>query len=123
VQIDCQHTQILKKIGRILIHTNIIWRTGGYSYGIICNFQYNGFTTTTTNPLGHQKTTTKNAIGKIIRIDEPKSAWLTHHYNSIGDLIKTVVGGVTTTMKYDIRGNKIKMNDPDMGTWTYDKIK
>jgi YD repeat-containing protein len=20
---------------------------------------------------------------------------------------------------YDIRGNKIKMNDPDMGTWTY----
>ncbi|VVH56723.1 hypothetical protein BAZOLSSOX_1982, partial [uncultured Gammaproteobacteria bacterium] len=80
---------------------------------------YNGFTTTTTNPLGHQKTTTKNAIGKIIRIDEPKSAWLTHHYNSIGNLIKTVVGGVTTTMKYDIRGNKIKMNDPDMGTWTY----
>jgi YD repeat-containing protein len=33
--------------------------------------------------------------------------------------IKIVVGGVTTTMKYDIRGNKIKMNDPDMGTWTY----
>jgi YD repeat-containing protein len=30
-----------------------------------------------------------------------------------------VVGGVTTTMEYDIRGNKTKMNDPDMGTWTY----
>ncbi|CAB5497472.1 hypothetical protein AZO1586R_604, partial [Bathymodiolus azoricus thioautotrophic gill symbiont] len=80
---------------------------------------YNGFSTTITNPLGHQKTTTKNAIGEIIRIDEPKNARLTHHYNSIGNLIKTVVGGVTTTMKYDIRGNKIKMNDPDMGTWTY----
>jgi YD repeat-containing protein len=22
-------------------------------------------------------------------------------------------------MEYDIRGNKIKINDPDMGTWTY----
>ncbi len=29
------------------------------------------------------------------------------------------MGGVTTTMEYDIRGNKTKMNDPDMGTWTY----
>jgi YD repeat-containing protein len=79
---------------------------------------YNGLSTTTTNALGHQKTITKNIIDKVIRIDEPKNARLTHHYNSIGKLIKTVVGGVTTTMKYDIRGNKIKMNDPDMGTWT-----
>jgi hypothetical protein len=47
---------------------------------------YNGFTTTTTNPLGHQKTTTKNAIGKIIRIDEPKSAWLTHQIASAFDI-------------------------------------
>ena len=80
---------------------------------------YNGLSTTTTNALGHQKTITKNIIGKVIRIDEPKGAWLTHHYNSIGNLIKTVVGGVTTTMEYDISGNKTKMNDPDMGTWTY----
>jgi hypothetical protein len=35
-------------------------------------------------------------------IDEPKNARLTHHYNSIGNLIKTVVGGVTTTMEYDM---------------------
>ncbi|VVM27359.1 hypothetical protein BSPWISOXPB_1171 [uncultured Gammaproteobacteria bacterium] len=56
---------------------------------------YNGLSTTITNALGHQKTTTKNIIGKVIRIDEPKGAWLTHHYDSIGNLIKTVVGGVT----------------------------
>jgi YD repeat-containing protein len=61
-----------------------------------------------------QVCTTKNIIGKVTRIDEPKGAWLTHHYDSIGNLIKTVVGGVTTTMEYDIRGNKTKMNDPDM---------
>ncbi len=80
---------------------------------------YNGLSTTIINAPGHKKTTTKNIIGKVIRIDEPKGAWLTHHYASIGNLIKTVVGGVTTTMEYDIRGNKTKMNDPDMGTWTY----
>jgi hypothetical protein len=39
----------------------------------------------TTNALGHQKTTTKNIIGKVTRIDEPKGAWLTHHYDSIGN--------------------------------------
>jgi hypothetical protein len=61
---------------------------------------YNGLSTTTTNALGHQKTITKNIIDKVIRIDEPKNARLTHHYNSIGKLIKTVVGGVTTTMKF-----------------------
>jgi hypothetical protein len=50
--------------------------------------------------LPKSSSTTKNIIGKVIRIDEPKGAWLTHHYDSIGNLIKTVVGGVTTTMEY-----------------------
>ncbi|CAC9559628.1 hypothetical protein [uncultured Gammaproteobacteria bacterium] len=80
---------------------------------------YNGFITINTNALGYQKTTTKNAIGKIIRIDEPESAWLTHQHDAIGNLTQTNVGGVTTTMTYDNRGNKISMNDPDMGRWTY----
>jgi hypothetical protein len=50
---------------------------------------YNGFITINTNALGYQKTTTKNAIGKIIRIDEPKSAWLTHQHDAIGNLTQT----------------------------------
>jgi YD repeat-containing protein len=62
-----------------------------------------------TNALGYQKTTTKNAIGKIIRIDEPESAWLTHQHDAIGNLTQTNVGGVTTTMTYDNRGNKISV--------------
>ncbi|SMN00333.1 Rhs family protein [uncultured Candidatus Thioglobus sp.] len=80
---------------------------------------YNGLVTTSTNVLGHQKTITKNAIGKIIRIDEPEGAWLTHKHDSVGNLIQTNVGNVITTMSYDNRGNKIAMNDPDMGRWTY----
>jgi YD repeat-containing protein len=85
----------------------------------VIRLPYNGFITINTNALGYQKTTTKNAIGKIIRIDEPKSAWLTHQHDAIGNLTQTNVGGVTTTMTYDNRGNKISMNDPDMGRWTY----
>ena len=82
--------------------------------------QYQGLVSIQTNALGNQKTISKNAIGKIIRIDEPEGAWLTHHHDSIGNLVKTIVGGVQTTMAYDIRGNKISMNDPDMGTWNYE---
>jgi hypothetical protein len=56
---------------------------------------YYGLSTTITNALGHKKTTTKNIIGKVIRIDEPKGAWLTHHYDSIGNLIKTIIASRT----------------------------
>ena len=82
--------------------------------------EYQGLVTVQTNALGNQKTISKNAIGKIIRIDEPEGAWLVHRHDSIGNLVKTIVGGVQTTMAYDIRGNKISMNDPDMGTWNYE---
>ncbi len=75
--------------------------------------------TTKTNANGNVKIITKNASGQVIRIDEPEGAWLTHHYDGIGNLIKTVVGGITTIMDYDIRGNKIAMSDPDMGQWFY----
>ncbi len=85
---------------------------------------YHGFFTTTTNTLdrqalGHQKNTTKNAIGKIIYMNEPEGSWLAHQHDAIGNLIQTNVGGVITTMSYDNRGNKISMNDPDMGIWSY----
>ncbi|CAC9628195.1 hypothetical protein [uncultured Gammaproteobacteria bacterium] len=102
-------------IGRLISST----KPADYGNTATNSTTYNGFTTINTNALGYQKTTTKNAIGKIIRIDEPESAWLTHQHDAIGNLTQTNVGGVTTTMSYDNRGNKISMNDPDMGRWTY----
>ncbi|MBA5249767.1 MAG: hypothetical protein FE834_09630, partial [Gammaproteobacteria bacterium] len=77
------------------------------------------FITTQYDPIGRLTHTTKNAIGKIIRIDEPEGAWLTHKHDAIGNLIQTNVGGVITTMTYDNHSNKISMNDPDMGKWTH----
>ncbi len=102
-------------IGRLISST----KPADYGNTATNSTTYNGFITINTNALGYQKTTTKNAIGKIIRIDEPESAWLTHQHDAIGNLTQTNVGGVTTTMTYDNRGNKISMNDPDMGRWTY----
>ncbi len=102
-------------IGRLISST----KPADYGNTATNSTAYNGLTTINTNALGYQKTTTKNAIGKIIRIDEPESAWLTHQHDAIGNLTQTNVGGVTTTMTYDNRGNKISMNDPDMGRWTY----
>jgi YD repeat-containing protein len=52
-------------------------------------------------------------------MNEPEGSWLAHQHDAIGNLIQTNVGGVITTMSYDNRGNKVSMNDPDMGIWSY----
>jgi YD repeat-containing protein len=64
---------------------------------------YNGLSTTITNALGHQKTTTASySVVTKYRCSSSK-------YGKDACL----------TLPNDIRGNKTKMNDPDMGTWTY----
>ena len=85
----------------------------------VTHYAYAGFATTVTDPMGRQKTTTKNALGQVIRVDEEEGAWLTHTHDAIGNLVETNANGVITRMGYDARGNKIWMQDPDMGRWEY----
>ncbi|RCX31658.1 RHS repeat-associated core domain-containing protein [Thioalbus denitrificans] len=80
---------------------------------------YAGLSTTVVDPLGRQKTTTRNALGKVVHVQEEEGAWLTHGYDAAGNLVRTDAGGVVTTMAYDIRGRKVAMDDPDMGHWEY----
>ncbi len=80
---------------------------------------YNGYQTTTIDFNGNSKTTTKNAKDKVIWVDEPLGAYLTHTHDSMGNLIETNANGVVTIINYDNRGNKISMNDPSMGVWSY----
>ena len=80
---------------------------------------YNGYQTTTIDFNGNSKTTTKNAKDKVIRVDEPLGAYLTHTHDSMGNLIETNANGIVTIINYDNRGNKISMNDPSMGIWSY----
>jgi len=87
---------------------------------VTTKFSYAGLTTTETNTLGQQKTTTKNALGKVARVDEEEGAYVTYQYDPVGNLTHTHQSDsqtgniVTTRMGYDVRGRKIWMDDPDM---------
>nr|VFJ59838.1 MAG: RHS repeat-associated core domain-containing protein [Candidatus Kentron sp. DK] len=85
----------------------------------ITQYAYSGFATTVTDAMGRQKTTIKNALGRVVRVEEEEGAWLTHAMDAIGNLMETNANGVITRMGYDIRGNKEWMEDPDMGRWEY----
>ena len=94
--------------------------------GVVENtFSYSGFSTTAitasniTN-LALEKTTRKNAQGKVVRVDEEEGGWVTYKYDAIGNLLETNANGVVTTLTYDLRGRKKTMDDPDMGHWTYE---
>jgi RHS repeat-associated protein len=88
------------------------------------SFAYNGLTTTATNELGQIRTKVRNSQGQIISTTEGKTGILTattaFEYDPFGNLTKTTdANGNVTVLTYDLRGRKISMADPDMGTWTY----
>ncbi len=84
------------------------------------NFSYNGLTTTVTDAKEHEKTTRKNAQGKVVRVDEEEGAWVTYKYDALGNLKETNANGLITSIDYDLRGRKMSMDDPDMGEWFYE---
>ena len=87
----------------------------------IQTIEYDGFKTIVTNAENQIKTTTKNALGKITKVEEEEGAFETYEYYADGKLHKTIDSeNNTIELKYDILGNKIYQNDPDMGIWKYE---
>jgi len=85
---------------------------------------YSNFTTTITNPKGVKKRVVKNAKEQVIEsvdaYDTPLASKMRYSYDAIGQLLKTTdAKGNTVSMQYDAAGNKITMNDPDLGVWNY----
>ncbi len=81
---------------------------------------YIPFSTIKTNAKNQTKTTTINAIEKVILVNDNNESSIRYEYDSIGNLKKTIDSkGNTISIDYDIFGNKTKQNDPDMGIWTY----
>jgi RHS repeat-associated protein len=66
------------------------------------------------------KTTTRNSQGQIVTVADSQANTITYTYDPFGNQLTTNAGGVTTTLAYDLRGRKISMADPDMGSWSYD---
>lgn len=96
---------------------------------------YSGFDTTVTvnndngtNLSTQVVTTSVDVRGQTVEVVDALGNWNTYIYSANGDLIQTefhdktgdAAKTVTVSMDYDIRGRKIAMTDPDMGTWSYD---
>ncbi|NHQ90505.1 RHS repeat-associated core domain-containing protein, partial [Janthinobacterium lividum] len=70
---------------------------------------------------GQQRLEEKNIDGKLVRVTNTLGAQLAHQYDAFGNLIQTrdAMQNVIS-VKYDIRGRKKEMVDPDTGWWQYD---
>lgn len=93
--------------------------------GSVTSTSYNGLQVSVTNDKNQTTTRLKNARGERVKVTDAAGTETEYHYDPFGNLVETVVdaaaGGaqITTTNEFDIRGNKIGMADPDMGSWSY----
>lgn len=90
-----------------------LWRT-----------EYNGFSTTLTDARGFQHKTTTNVLGHIINKEEAKGkadySYQTYTYFPDGKLKTSIDSkGNLTKVEYDNLGYRSKLDDPDLGKWTY----
>ncbi|HIP20807.1 MAG TPA: hypothetical protein EYG70_06760, partial [Sulfurimonas sp.] len=89
------------------------------------NTSYKNFTTIVTDPLKHKKRTIENAIGQTMLVtdayESKVSSSIKYKYDAIGNLKQTSDSKKNTIyMSYDVAGNKIYMNDPDLEKWHYE---
>lgn len=82
---------------------------------------YKGLTVTYENDHGQQRLEEKNIDGKLVRVTDTLGAQLAQQYDAFGNLIQTrdAMQNIIS-LKYDIRGRKKEMVDPDTGWWQYD---
>ena len=86
----------------------------------IQTYKYTAFDIITSNAKGQVKTIKNNILGKQVRVEE-NASFIEYSYDAFGNLVKTLdAKGNEILLSYDIYGNKISMNDPDMGIWSYE---
>jgi RHS repeat-associated protein len=83
-------------------------------------YAYNGRDTTVTDVLGNNTVYTRNAAGQIVAVLDARLTTTSYVYRPFGELSTVTIGGNVTAINYDLAGRKATLNDPDMGSWTYD---
>ncbi|WP_444923039.1 FG-GAP-like repeat-containing protein [Microbulbifer sp. DLAB2-AF] len=81
---------------------------------------------TGTNPGGQKRTEKTNVLGETVYVQDHYQGTVEYRYDAVGN-VKDVVShgrsgenlGITISAKYDARGRKIFMSDPDKGDWIY----
>ncbi|PKN91158.1 MAG: hypothetical protein CVU44_20570 [Chloroflexi bacterium HGW-Chloroflexi-6] len=91
----------------------------------------NGLATSVTDPAGRTTISLADVWGRTVSVTPPLDSGPAVHYtyDVLGRLISATRGDATTKIKYDMAGQKIGMDDPDMGKagileddnwgWTY----
>jgi uncharacterized protein (TIGR02594 family) len=88
--------------------------------GTYKEIHYNGLQETVYDENGHSKTSTKDLLTRITRVDEPTGGYAAYTYDIFDNLV-----GVRdpidnqTTITYDDLGRKVSMDDPYQGYWEY----
>ena len=94
---------------------------------------YGDWTTVTIEPDGDRKRETRDAFGRVIKIEEYNTTFATcdatvgapyattnYIYDVLGNLLSvTDAKGNVSTMAYDSLSRKKSMHDPDLGDWSY----
>ena len=110
-------------------YNRIIWETDPYTNMSFVYYDYNNasmheyFVTVTDSIRDTQQTKKYDALGRLTQAtDEGGTINYSYSYltedNEIIDKLCVVVGVDTTTIKSDIRGNRLSIQDPDGGTVT-----
>lgn len=97
--------------------------------GTTLRYHYKLDNTTITNQNGVNKTLTSDVFGNVVRVYEfnGNETYVTSYgYDALNSLIEISPGCNDPQMPpsvyftYDSLGRKVAMNDPDMGSWTYE---
>ena len=106
------------------------WGVNGTGTGTVTTSYDANFTTVTDQALKVRRSML-NALGQLVRIDEPNSSNdlgttssptqpTNYYYNALGDLIKVIQGSQTRDFTYDSLSRLTSAQNPESGTVSYD---
>ena len=86
----------------------------------VTNMIYDGLTTSVTNPKSQTTSSTVNSMGWTVSTFNTVGKSITKSYDAYGNLrFVTDSASHTTELRYDIRGNKVWMSEPNSGISTF----
>ena len=94
--------------GRIITQTN----PDGYCY----KYKYLGLKTVTKDPLQRESAKNANLNGLLVSSVDAAGTCVSYKYNADGKCIETKGPRTTIRCSYDIAGNRISLEDPDLGS-------
>jgi len=86
-----------------------------YTDGTYSEMIYDGLVTKTISPLRHQDTKKIDVLGQIVESIDNKGGKVTYKYNASGNCVEVTGPRTVVKSEFDIMGNRIKLDDPDLG--------